>query len=243
MSKERVFALDWIRGAALAGMLAHHTLFTIAEVGAFFGRQIDFPFLNTAAFWILQVIFVGLFLTVSGICTAFSRNVLRRALIICGAAGIITLVTSVILPALSISGLEIRFGILHMIGFSMLLYALFSRKERWIPFFTALLLFVLYLLMIRYAGGAFSDLMLAVIGLPRKGFYSADYYPLLPYFLLFLSGAFLGPAVRDHRFPAFFYSFRIRPFEWMGRHSLWIYLLHQPILFAVCAVIFKFFVK
>lgn len=241
MNKERIRALDWIRGIAVLGMILHHALFAFEQVAWIFGYDIEFQILDTWAFWVLQELFVGIFLTVSGICTAFSRSVLRRGVIVTGAALAVTLVTAVILPALGVTGLEIWFGILHMFGISMLLYGLFTCKKCWVPVVTGVVLFCLYLAMVTCRGMAWVDWSLTILGFPFDGFYSADYYPLLPYFFLFLAGTFLGPLVKDHRLPAWFYTLRIRPVEWIGRHSLWIYLAHQPILFALIAAGFYLF--
>ncbi|MBQ8894322.1 MAG: DUF1624 domain-containing protein [Clostridia bacterium] len=238
MKKERVHALDWLRGIAVLGMILHHALFAVELTGWMFGHDITFEILQTRLFWVLQEVFVGIFLLISGICTAYSRNVLRRGLIVSGAALLITLVTGVILPAIGVTGLEIWFGILHMFGLSMLLYGLFTCKKRWVPAVTGVALFVLYLAVMERRGMPWADTLLAVIDIMPEGFYSADYYPLLPYFFLFLAGTYLGPSVKEHRFPEWFYSFRIRPIEWIGRHSLWIYLAHQPVIFGICAAIF-----
>ena len=231
--RERVYALDWIRGIAVIGMILHHALFTLEQVSWLFGEPITFWILETGVFWVLQEIFVCAFLLISGICTAYSRNVLRRGTIVTGAALLITLVTAVLLPAFGVTGLEIRFGILHMIGVSMLLYGLCTCKKRWVSVLTVMVLFAAYLALVNLPNTLYADGVLAVIGMPQEGFFSADYYPRLPYFLVFLAGAFLGPAVKEHRLPEHFYTLRIRPLEWVGRHSLWVYLGHQPILFGI----------
>ncbi len=241
MSKERIRALDWIRGIAVLGMILHHALFAFEQVAWNFGYDIEFEILDTWVFWVLQELFVGAFLLISGICTAFSRNVLRRGAIVTGAALLITLVTGIILPAVGVTGLEIWFGILHMFGLSMLLYGLFTCKKRWVPAVCGAVLFCFYLAVITCRGMAWVDWPLMMLGFPQAGFYSADYYPILPYFFLFLAGTYLGPTIKEHRFPAWFYTARIKFLEWIGRHSLWIYLAHQPILFALIAAGFYLF--
>ena len=238
MMRERVYPLDWVRGIAVLGMILHHALFSLEQVSWLFGAPVTFPVLETKFFWVLQEVFVCAFLLISGICTAYSRNVLKRGAIVTGAALLITLVTAVILPLVGVTGLEIRFGILHMIGLSMLLYGLFICRKRWVPVTVAMALFVLYLALVNLPGTLYADGVLAVIGMPQKGFYSADYYPLLPYFFVFLAGAFLGKPVKDHCLPEHFYTLRIRPLEWVGRHSLIVYLVHQPLLFGIFALIF-----
>ena len=238
MTKERVYFLDWLRGAAVIGMILHHSLFAVEMVSYFFGKPVEFAILKTWAFWIFQEIFVGLFLLISGICTAFSKSVLRRGVSVAGAALLITLVTGLILPAFGMSGLEIWFGILHLFGASMLLYGLFTYRKKWVPIATALVLFLIFLITVSFVELDFSLWVRAILGFPFEGFASADYYPLLPYFLVFLAGTFLGPLVRERRLPSSLYGLRVKPLEWIGRHSLWIYIAHQPIIFGVVALIY-----
>ena len=82
--------------------------------------------------------------------------------------------------------------------------------------------------------------LLMPLGIYSESFYSADYFPLLPHFGFFLLGAVLGrtvyarkesllPKINSRRLPIRFLCF-------CGRHSLLIYLLHQPILAALCEI-------
>ena len=238
MKKERIYALDWIRGIALLGMIFHHALFAVEQISYLFNEPVEFAFLQGWGFWTLQELFVAVFLLISGICTAFSRNVLRRGLIVSGGAAAITLVTAVLLPAIGVTGLEIWFGILHMFGFSMLIYALLSHPKKWVPVLTASVLFVVYLAAVTLWGSGYALWVNTVMGFPFEGFYSADYYPLFPYVLLFFAGTKLGPAIKERRLPAKFYALRCKPLEWVGRHSLWVYLLHQPLIFGIVGLIY-----
>ena len=76
------------------------------------------------------------------------------------------------------------------------------------------------------------------LGLYWQGFTSSDYFPLLPHLGFFLIGAALGktlykrrtsllPKVKDTN-PI------LRFLRFCGKHSLWIYLLHQPVISGVC---------
>lgn len=74
----------------------------------------------------------------------------------------------------------------------------------------------------------------AGLGFPGPGFVSSDYFSLLPWLLLFWTGYFLyrlrpaEPLLPDIRLPGF---------SAMGRHSLLIYLLHQPVLYALLVLL------
>ena len=79
------------------------------------------------------------------------------------------------------------------------------------------------------------------LGLLYPGFASSDYFPLFPHLGWFLLGAVLGrTAYRDKKtllpkVPA--EAAPLRFFCWCGTHSLWIYLLHQPVIYGVIEVI------
>jgi uncharacterized membrane protein len=81
-------------------------------------------------------------------------------------------------------------------------------------------------------GWPYRNLFTAFLGFPPAGFFSTDYFSLLPWFFLFLTG---------------WYLFRLRPEEGregrrvpvvtaMGRRSLLIYMLHQPAIYALLTV-------
>ena len=80
----------------------------------------------------------------------------------------------------------------------------------------------------------YANLFTAGLGFPGPGFVSSDYFALLPWLLLFWTGYFLyrlrpaEPLLPDIRLPGF---------SAMGRHSLLIYLLHQPVLYALLVLL------
>ena len=69
--------------------------------------------------------------------------------------------------------------------------------------------------------------------------YSSDYFPLIPNLFLFLAGASLGVYLRSGRAPKGIYPTRFKSMSFIGRHGLWVYLLHQPVIILVLDIIFK----
>jgi uncharacterized membrane protein len=129
----------------------------------------------------------------------------------------------------------VLFGILHLIGLSTLLGPLLFRLKELaiIPGFLIL------------AMGSWTlpsgPLWLAFIGVHPAGFVSVDYTPLIPWFGVFLigmgSGFFIFPeGKRRWRIPDTILS-KLTLLALLGRHSLAIYLVHQPILIAFLSLI------
>ena len=85
---------------------------------------------------------------------------------------------------------------------------------------------------VRLPEGWYRNLATAYIGFPPANFFSTDYFSLLPWCFLYLCGYELHLILRDKgalKSPIF--KKEIKPLSFMGRNSLVIYLLHQPVLY------------
>jgi len=234
--KGRFAEVDVLRGLAVTMMVIYHLAFDLdyfglsrIELGSglwfFFGRA-------TAALFLLLV---GLSLTLSYSRTIKSdksnlfRKFARRGLWLFSLGMGITLATYLLLD----SGFII-FGALHLIGVSIILAYPFLRLGKWNLFLGILVILVGCYLQTR----SYPFPWLLWVGLVPAGFYSLDYQPLFPWFGAVLLGIFLGGSLyRDcrRRFdPPVWLSFQLAgPLEFLGRNSLLVYLIHQPILIAL----------
>lgn len=75
--------------------------------------------------------------------------------------------------------------------------------------------------------------LLAWLGLPGPAFSSGDYYPLLPYLLLFLAGAALGTSWKERGYPGWALRVHVPGLTLVGQHALVVYVAHQPVLLAI----------
>ncbi len=127
----------------------------------------------------------------------------------------------------------VHFGILHCIGISILLaYPLLP--YRWINLGLWAVLFLL--------GGWVETVRvgfpwLVWLGLMPPAYAPNDYFPLVPWFGVVLLGVFLGNTLynaQGRRFPLPDLSAfaPVQLLRFLGRHSLLIYLIHQPLLLA-----------
>ena len=77
---------------------------------------------------------------------------------------------------------------------------------------------------------------LTYLGFMQDGFYSSDYFSLMPWIFLFIAGYFAYGVLEKH-FEKGIYHINIKPLSWIGRHSLLIYMLHQPVLYGISMLI------
>jgi uncharacterized membrane protein len=126
----------------------------------------------------------------------------------------------------------IVFGILHLIGFAIIAAPLFLRFGRG-NFLVGAGVVLAAVPLGRLTGPAW----LIPLGIHPAGFSSVDYVPLIPW----LGVALIGMAIGFVLYPGGRRRFRVPAMEGrgvdalcaMGRNSLAVYLLHQPVIVAV----------
>ena len=127
---------------------------------------------------------------------------------------------------------------MQLIGSAMMLTG--WQRERLIscdgPAFPAVCL-CLFILSALVTGMVFTSRdWLSFLGLHSRDFFSADYYPLLPWSFIYLLGFWLGGRMKKNR------ALLERTFPpaltLPGRHSLAVYLVHQPLLYGLCRLLF-----
>ncbi len=225
--KGRFDILDAWRTVAILLMLVYHFLYDLLIFGVIAPQQMFSPGLN-----LMQKFICGSFILLAGASARFSRSNLRHGIIVL-LAGI-----SVEIGA-AVGGQTIRFGILQFMGVSMVLWHFTGKHLQKLPrWLLAAGGAVLYVLTDWWTGQVtVSVSWLYPLGFPNAAFTSADYFPLLPWFFLFLMGAALGGWCLDHQENKILTAPLPGVLTFPGRHSLIIYLLHQPVLYGVSYLI------
>jgi len=227
--KERIELIDALRGFAVTLMVIHHILYNMVvllDAPGWFYRN---PFFN-----ILQAFFIGLFITISGISSRFSRDNIKRGCIVIVFAFLITYITIGI-------DMPIIFGILHLLGFLMLFYGITRKLWDKIPGKIAPVIYITLFIASVFARANFSPVsdsyplhdILSVLGWRQSGFISYDYQPILPWIFIFLFGTWTGKYIMERKFPNWFYTVKVPVFPFIGRHALVVYIAHQPVLFGI----------
>lgn len=147
------------------------------------------------------------------------------------------------------------FGVLHFLGVSMMLAALLKSSLEKIPFWLgiagSLFLFIctssvysgkigIGCLALHLPSFLFQSNILFFLGFHNASFFSSDYYPLLPWFFLFLVGVFWGRVWKNGQMPAFAYQTHIPPLAALGRYTILVYIVHQPVIYLLLFVWFQF---
>ena len=234
--------LDTVRGVCILSMVAYHGMYDLVDI---FG--LPSAWYTGLPGYIWQQSICWTFILLSGMCWQLSRRHVKRGLLLVGCGAAITLITWLVMPSQ-----RILYGVLNLLGLSALLLIPLDKVFRKIPAWAGLggtlLLFALTknvsrgslgfegLVLCRLPRWLYATDLLAVVGFPSPNFWSTDYFPLLPWFFLFLLGTAAGGwALRRRERLA---ALRLpSPLTWPGRHSLLLYLLHQPVLYGISLLI------
>ena len=181
---------------------------------------------------------LGIFVLLSGISVAFSKNNSRRTLELLALVFVLSVVSN-LLNALWPVGCVINFNILGVLGISLLLFDFVCKKtyRSLIATTLGLFLFEYTILPILYAyakdsGALVIPLWQNNIMINGQPYYEADYMPLFPYIIFFFVGVLLSviyyfPKIKNKQLGKH-HNWQ-RPLCFIGRHSLPIYLFHQII--------------
>lgn len=233
---DRYYFLDAVRGVCILGMIIYHTLFDIV---AFFGGN-----MNETAMLVIDVIRdlgASCFICLSGICMHFGKKPFKRFLTIFTASLIVSGVTYLVMPEL-----PIVYGILTFMAFAaLIMIPLKKLLDRLPAVIFAPLCLILFLMSFEFSDGysgwyfmklfelpevLYRNYFTAFLGFPQYGFISADYYPVFPWIFMFLFGFFLWKLLEKSEAVIKIMRIKIPFVGRVGEYSLYIYIIHQPII-------------
>lgn len=239
--EKRFWEIDFLRGIAIIMMIIFHFLYDLVYFGGYgFDIWSGFWLFFARTTALIFIFLVGISLTLS-----YSRatrakltkrrrinlplKYIKRGLRIFGYGLLITAATFLFLE----NGV-IVFGILHFIGVAIILAYPLIRYS-----YSNLVLGIVFIAAGFYLSSfTLNFSWLLWLGLKQAGFYTLDYFPIFPWLGVVLIGLFAGNILyKDYK-----RRFRIREIGslqvikqlcYIGRHSLLIYLIHQPVLIAL----------
>ncbi|MBP9812608.1 DUF1624 domain-containing protein [Candidatus Gracilibacteria bacterium] len=233
----RIELLDILRGLALLAMIAFHANYISINL---FGGEVR---LFSEGAWQNIGFAIGVsFIALSGYVNAYTdesrsigKNLVRgwkRALFLALIALSISIVTYVFFYEERIS-----WGIIHFFALASLLQPIFSKMGNWI-WLAVVLIFLISDTLTRIRGDTW---YLIPFGISSENYYSADYYPLFPWFGYMLFGQGCHVILRkfgiEHSLTRIVFP-RLKLLGLLGKHSLLVYVLHVPVLYVLFSCIF-----
>jgi len=239
----RIWEIDFLRGIAIIMMIAFHVLYYINFFNIYYVNLSTFLFLIfNYSIGTIFLLLVGISLTISYSMAktklterGLKFKYLKRGLRIFLLGLLITCVTWYFL----VEGFVI-FGVLHCIGISIILSYQFL-KYRFLNLVLGIICIIIGFLLYDLE---FDFYWLVWLGFKPYGFYTIDYFPILPWFGVILIGIYLGNNLYVKRKRTYYIkdltgNVIVRFLMYLGRHSLIIYFLHHIILLSI---IYPFFI-
>lgn len=234
----RYHLLDGIRGIVLLSMIAYHFSWNMVYM---YGAK--WSWYRSTGAYIWQQSICWTFIILSGFCWSMGKHSFKRGLMVFGGGVLVTVVTIAVMPQN-----RVVFGVLTCIGSCMLLLIPLDKFLKKIPAEAGILIsFASFVLTRNINRGFFGfeswkllalprnlyqNLLTAYVGMPPVSFYSTDYFSLIPWFFLFATGYFLyGVCKKYDWLRGEFLQTRIPVVDYLGKRSLLVYLLHQPVIY------------
>jgi uncharacterized membrane protein len=221
----RYVQLDFTRGVAIVLMVIFHFSFDLN----------NFHFINTdiyhGVFWqYFRFLILTIFLLCVGISLSIThkkqiniKKVFKRFFILLLLASFVSIASFI-----TFANTWIYFGVLHFIAISSILALIFLRLT-WLNLFLGVTIIALFFLDIINMHWLYNILQ-SPLHLPK---YTEDLVPLFPWFGIILIGLFIGKK-ELYLFPLK-ESYITQKIAYLGKHSLLIYMAHQPLLFGLTA--------
>lgn len=248
MNRNRIIIIDELRGIAVILMIIYHTLYSLEFI---FNYNLGFNLLTNKITIALQLIIGCLFVFISGVSSGLAKNPLKNGIKLALVSAMITLVTKIFIPSE-----QIIFGVLHFLSVMMIVVGIWRYgKEKFIvkhrinrriipEILLGEILAILFIACYNIRGILSfenGNIITSILGFPSKSFYSADYYPIIPWAFLFLSGYNLKKIFNSEKLRNFSILGEGGILSFLGNNSLKIYLVHQPIIIFLIFIAKKMF--
>lgn len=238
-SENRLYLIDFLRGFTIINMILYHAVWDMVYLLDF-----NIPWFKGNPGFIWQQAICYSFILISGFCINLSKNGFKGGIVVFICGIIVSAVTFLFMPENSI-----LFGILTFLGSAMIVTVLFIKPLKRVNSFVGLIINILLFIILRHLNDGYIGLydiftvqipvflyngyFASFIGFTDKSFISADYFSILPWIFLFLTGYYFGRIVKiEEKGKEYgFLKMKIPILNYIGQHSLIIYLVHQPILY------------
>ena len=248
----RLQRIDEIRGFTLISMIIYHFMWDLRYIADF-----NISWYGGTASNIWQKSICITFIFISGFCFSFGKKRLKRSLLIFMCGALISAVTFILMPEN-----RVVFGVLTFLGSAGFITIIVDKLNKIIvskineSTFNLTMLIGMILLFISFFNVNFGYIFfpkktllpkylydgyfMTFIGFPDPSFFSTDYFAILPWIFLYLSGYFMQKTIGNKQdVVKYLLNDRFKFISYLGRNSLIIYMVHQPVLYLVTLIIMR----
>lgn len=246
--KERYGLIDFLRGITLISMIVFHACWDLQYI---FG--VNMPWYTGKPGFIWERSICLPFIFMSGFCILFGRSrerKIKRGLLISICGALVSFVSIVFMD-----GSPIYFGVLTFIGFAMILFALLENLlTKCNPYIMILVNIILGTLLAKVSYGyigikglfekklpeiLYRNMFTTFFGFPFPKFSSSDYFAILPWIFVYGAGFYSCLILKNRGWLKYLTAPKKNIINLIGRHTLPIYMLHQPVIYGLLMVIFR----
>lgn len=255
----RVLEIDLLRGIAVLFMIFDHFMydagFLMSNIFREFSvitwsRNLEYfalGYWNWNVRLIVRQIIIFIFLSLTGICCSFSKNNLKRGLMLMGVSLLLTLGTYVFGRIINDSHIMIMFGVLHCIALSLIVISLLEfilknfKYNKYIYLILGIIMIIVgayfykKAIVVSYDGENLFLLLLHMLLGDRIA--GSDCFPFLLYGGEVFIGVFLGKLLYKERKSLFKFNYHNNVVTFIGRNSLICYFTHQVIITGLFVII------
>lgn len=244
---KRLNLLDFIRGLTLISMILYHGAWDLQYM---FGVNVKGYTSLPGVIWQRSICMT--FIILSGFVnylSADTKKKIKRGIVVSAGGLIVSFVTILFMPENAI-----HFGILTFIGFAMILFSIIGKyimtKRNGMAFIVSIVLYNLFS-RINYGNlgiGTFSikvpslfyrNMFTTFLGFHFDSFMSVDYFPVLPWIFIYAAGFYLAGFVSHYGLQKYMVKPEKTAINFIGKHTLPIYMIHQPVIYVILMMIFK----
>lgn len=224
MYKYRIKSIDAVRGILIIGVIIYHFIYNLVSIELISANILYNPLMN-----FIQYSGACLFIIISGISAKFSRSNLKRGIRTILFGMLLTLATYIINP-----DAFIVFGILHFLGLASIVYSIIGDIDI-SPSIFIILFFISKVILDR----TYDIKHLWIFGITDNSFTSTDYFPIFPFIFIYYFGTKMADIIKRMPKDNLIYKYDNKFLSYVGRNTIFIYIIHQPILIVLALFIQK----
>lgn len=224
MYKDRIKSIDAVRGILIIGVIIYHFIYNLVALEIIPANILYNPLMN-----FIQYFGACLFIMISGVSAKFSRSNLKRGIRTLLFGMLLTLATYILNP-----NAFIVFGILHFLGVASIIYSVIGDINIH-PSIFIILFFISKVILDR----TYHIKHLWIFGITDNSFISTDYFPIFPFIFIYYLGTKMADYIKRMPKDNLIYKYDNKLLSYVGRNTIYIYIIHQPILIVLTLIIQK----